>query len=69
MNPASVPLDAEVRRLMETSEASAEELAEVSGMTQSWIYLFKKNKINAPNVRAMQRLYEYLTGQPLIRNE
>jgi len=53
--------------LLRESRESTFEVATGTGLTYSWIVAFAAGRMDNPSVNKVQRLYEYLTGKPLLR--
>jgi hypothetical protein len=52
--------------LLQDASETAFEIAVATGLTHSWIAAFSCNRITNPSCNKVQRLYEYLTGSPLL---
>lgn len=54
--------------LLQKAPTPPKEIARAVGMTPEWLKLFSTHQIQSPNVDAIQRLYEYLSGAPLFKD-
>lgn len=48
------------------SPLSDREVATVLSTSVTWVKMFREGTIKSPNVDTIQRLYEHLTGKPLL---
>lgn len=42
-----------------------ERISKDTGLTESWLSMFSRGKIEKPSVQSVETLYEYLTGTQL----
>lgn len=61
-------LDDAVRRLIASSGMNDTELGALCGRTSSWVYSVKLKKIKDPSFEPLQKIYEHLTGKPLVND-
>ena len=54
--------------LLIKSGLSDREVAGIVGCTSQWVRLFRTQEISKPNVDLIQRLYEHLSGEPLLKD-
>ena len=54
--------------LLKASDLTPLEIAEATGMTQEWARLLRLGRIKRPNVDAIERLYEVLSGERLFKD-
>lgn len=55
------------RELLLSSELTDRQVAELLGCSITWVSMFRDGRIRAPNVDIIQKLYEHLAGQPLLK--
>lgn len=56
----------ETRRLLKESDIPRYKLAEAIGVTRVWIRDFERGNYIDPGVNKIQKLYEILSGEPLL---
>ncbi len=55
------------RGLLVASSESDRQIAETLECSVTWVTMFRDGRIKSPNVDVIQRLYEHLTGEPLLK--
>lgn len=56
------------RDLANATEISDRDLGKAIDMTPGWVRLFRAGDMKSPGVEAVQRLYEFLTKMPLLKD-
>lgn len=59
-------LDDIVRELISESNLTDEQLAQRCNLRTAWFYQFRRGKIDRPNFEFLQKIFEELTGKPLV---
>jgi len=54
--------------LLKESLATDRQLARELGVSVPWVRMFRNGDIQSPNVDAVQRLYEHLSGTTLFKD-
>lgn len=65
----NVALMEETRKLLKDSQKSLPTIYTETGINFYWLRKFKSGQFKDPSVNTVQKLYEYLTGRPLLRQE
>lgn len=63
-----ISLKDRTRQLLEESGLSDREVANVLGCSAQWVAYFRQKTVKSPNVDIIQRLYEHLTGEALLKD-
>lgn len=53
--------------LLDESEKTLPAIAEETGISFYWLRHFKSGEYKDPSVNRVQRVYEFLTGEPLLQ--
>lgn len=56
------------RRLLQGTDASYLDIYNATKLSPSWLSLFAQGKVRDPSVNKVQKLYEHLSGRPLLSN-
>lgn len=59
-------LKAYTLELLGSAPFTDKEVATALETSVTWVRMFKAGEIKSPNVDLIQRLYEFLTGKPLL---
>lgn len=62
----STNLKEHTRQLLIASDLPDREVACLLHCSMTWVRMFKDQQIKSPNVDLIQKLYEHLTGKPLL---
>lgn len=65
---SSISLMNKTRELLKANDKSLPEVYRETGISFYWLRKFRNGEIKDPSVNRIQNLYEYLTGEPLIRS-
>lgn len=63
--PSEGSLLAHTRSLLQHSTLTYLQIYQDTGLSPNWLSALACDRIKAPNVNRIQRLHEYLTGEPL----
>ena len=55
------------RQLLQESPQTTYDVAVGTKLSYSWLVAFASDRMAHPSVNRVQKLYEYLTGKPLLR--
>lgn len=57
---------ARTRTLLRESEQSYLDIYEATKLTPNWLSLLARGKLREPSVNKVQKLYEHLSGKPVV---
>lgn len=62
-----ISLKDRTHELLLASGLSDREVATILGCSAQWVFYFRQRTVKSPNVDIIQRLYEHLAGEPLLK--
>ena len=64
----SINLKDRTRELLRSAAGTDREVATAVEVSITWVAMFRDGRIKSPSADITQRLYEYLTGKPLLES-
>lgn len=57
------------RRALQSTTATYLDIYKDTGLDPNWLSLMSRGKLRNPSVNKVQKLYEHLTGKPLVKGD